>query len=72
MASDGSYEIGKQLSQSAQEIDFELTIPKNLSSNLMVNTDLTITDGNGNAIAVQRPVIPLPTSSPSTISVVVQ
>lgn len=72
MASDGSFEIGKQVSQSAQELDFEITIPENLSSYLMINTDLNVTDGSGNPIAVQRPVIPLPTSSPSTVSLVLQ
>jgi hypothetical protein len=68
MAGDGTYEIGKMVSQTTGETDYELTIPKDKTERLMVQTDLSVTDESGAAVPSLQPVIPLPTASASAAS----
>jgi hypothetical protein len=65
MAGDGTYEIGIMASQTTGETDYELTIPKDRTSRLMVQTDLTVTDASGASVPLLQPVIPLPIASAS-------
>ena len=68
MAGDGTYEIGKMVSQTSGETDYELTIPKDKTERLMVQTDLLVTDESGAAVPLLQPIIPLPTASTSAAS----
>ena len=71
MAADGTYEIGKSVSQAALETDYQMTVPKNGNSLLMVQTDLSVTDANGVTVPVSRPVVPVPATAASGSPVVI-
>ncbi len=71
MAGDGTYEVGRSISQNSVETDYQLTIPKDRTSRLMIQTDLTATDARGAIIPKLRPTVPLPTAGATGSSPVV-
>ncbi len=72
-AADGSFEFAKFAGQSSGTLTYELTIPNDRVSRLVVDTNRVVTDSSGTTVPLRQPWIALPTgAAPSDISLVVE
>ncbi len=71
-ATDGSFEFARLARQTGAALTYELTIPNDRLSRLVVDTNRVVTDASGDTVPLRQPWISLPTgTSPSDITLVV-